>query len=164
LDAQASGEQVVFFAYSWHAPAPSHLPLVPQLGAPLSLQVLRGSAFPAATIVHLPTEPVSAQLRQAPVQPLSQQTPSTHWPDLHSAPAPQGWPFSFSPQVPFRQPVPPLQSLSTLHDPVHAACWQRNGAQSCKPGARQVPRPSQVVAVLSRVPEQLAALHWVPVA
>ena len=81
---QLSAAQLVFLAYSWQAPAPSHLPLVPQLAAPLSWQVLRGSEFPAATIVHLPIDPASAQLRQPPVQALSQQTPSTHCPDLHS--------------------------------------------------------------------------------
>jgi hypothetical protein len=84
LAVQLSGAQLVFFTYSWQAPAPSHLPLVLQLAAPLSWQVLRGSEFPAATIVQVPIEPGSAQLRQPPVQAVSQQTLSTHWPDLHS--------------------------------------------------------------------------------
>jgi hypothetical protein len=31
---QVAAEQVVPFAYFWQPPAPSHLPFVPQLGAP----------------------------------------------------------------------------------------------------------------------------------
>jgi hypothetical protein len=112
-------------------------------------------------LVHLPTDPTSAQLRQAPVQDVSQHTPSTHWADLHSVEAAQDWPFCLGPQVPFTQAMPGLQSVSTLHEPVHWAFEHRKGEQSCRPGARQVPRPSQVAAVLSRLLEQLAALHWV---
>ncbi len=54
LDAQLSLLHTVFFVYSWQAPAPSHLPFVLQLAAPMSLQVVRGSALPADTMVHLP--------------------------------------------------------------------------------------------------------------
>ena len=73
LDAQLSFLQLTPLRYSWQAPAPSHLPFVPQLAAPLSVQDLRVSALPAATMVHLPCEPGRPQLRQEPVQAFSQQ-------------------------------------------------------------------------------------------
>ena len=44
----------------------------------MSWQTPRGSALPAAIDVHLPSADASAQLRQAPVQAVSQQMPSTH--------------------------------------------------------------------------------------
>jgi hypothetical protein len=69
-------------------------------------------------MVHLPSELGSEQLRQAPVQALSQQTPSTHWFDLHSLPFAQGCPFCLSPQLRFTQAKPLSQSASTLHAPV----------------------------------------------
>jgi hypothetical protein len=111
--------------------------------------VARGSAPPAGIIVHFPSDPVSAQLRHPPVHEFSQQTPSTHWPDLHSVPFPHGCPFCFGPQLPFTQLIPTSQSVSLLHVPVHAPETQRNGEQSCSPGGRQVPSPSHVPAVLS---------------
>jgi len=82
------------------------LPVWPQLVAPASLHTARVSAFPVPTIVHLPRDDGSAQLRQAPVQALSQQTPSTHCPDLHSAALPQLWPFCLGPQVWLTQAMP----------------------------------------------------------
>jgi len=111
--------------------------------------VARGSPFPAGTIVHFPSEPCSAQLRQPPAQAFSQQTPSTHWPDLHSLPFPHGCPFCFGPQLPLTQLIPTSQSASLWHFPVQAPEAQRNGEQSCNPGERQVPSPSQVAAVFS---------------
>ncbi len=120
FDAQLSPLQTTFLTYSWQLPAPSHLPFVPQPAAPESLQVVRGSALPTATRVHLPCDPGSPQLRQAPVQALSQQTPSTHWPDLHSLPALQTWPFCLGPQLWLTQLMPVSQSLSALQTLVQA--------------------------------------------
>jgi hypothetical protein len=57
--------------------------------------------------------------------------------------------------------MPTSQSLSTLQVIVHAPAVHRNGEQFVRPGARQVPRPSQVAAVLRRVPEQTGAAHCV---
>ena len=99
LDVQLSDLQTVVLEYSWQAPAPSHLPFVLQLAAPMSLQVIRVSALPADTMVHLPCEPGRPQLRQAPVQELSQQYPSTQLPDLHSVPALHTWPSCLGPQL-----------------------------------------------------------------
>jgi hypothetical protein len=123
LDVQLSGLQTEFFTYSWQAPAPSHLPLAPQPAAPVSLQMGRGSALPTATMVHLPWEPGSPQLRQAPVQAFSQQNPSTHWPEVHSVPALQAWPFCLGPQLWERQLWPVSQSESTLQNVVQAPYW-----------------------------------------
>jgi hypothetical protein len=119
LDAQLSLLQTVFLVYSWQAPAPSHFPLVLQLAAPMSLQVIRRSALPIAIMVHLPCEPGRPQLRQAPVQALSQQTLSTQLPDLHSVPAWQTWPFCLGPQLWPTQLMPVSQSASELQKIVH---------------------------------------------
>ena len=75
---QVSGAQTVVPAgYFRQAPAPSHFPSVEHIAGVKSAQVPRGSAAPLATRVHFPCEvPDSAQLRQAPVHAVLQQTPS----------------------------------------------------------------------------------------
>jgi hypothetical protein len=137
------------------------LPVWPQLDAPASLHTARESAFPLPIIVHLPRDDGSAQLRQAPAQALSQHTPSTHCPDLHSLALPQLCPFCLGPQVRFTQAMPWSHSSSVLQMMVQAAAVQRKGEQFSSPGARHVPRPSQVAAVFRRFPEQTGAMHWV---
>ena len=77
-------------AYRRQAPAPSQRPSVPQAAAPWSTQMRRGSGVPMATGMHRPGAEASAQLRQGPVQALSQQTPSTHCWLAHSVLAVQG--------------------------------------------------------------------------
>jgi hypothetical protein len=131
------------------------LPFFPHPAIPSSLHVARGSALPAETIVHLPSEPTRAQLRQPPVQALSQQTLSTHWPDLHSLACAHGCPFCFGPQLWFTHPIPGAQSLSLAQTVVQAAAVgsHTNGVQSCSPGMRQPPIPSQVAAMFSALPE-----------
>jgi hypothetical protein len=74
--------------------------LVEQELAPRLVQVLRGSGAPAATFRHWPGELGRLQLRQEPVQALSQQTLSTHWLDSQSLAFAQGCPGFFLPQVP----------------------------------------------------------------
>jgi hypothetical protein len=56
----------------------------------------------------------SAQLRQAPAQRLSQQTPSMQLPLLHSPPCWQDWPIGLRPQLPLRQTLPVTQSASEV--------------------------------------------------
>ena len=46
-----------------------------------------------------------------------------------------------------------------MQTPMQAPSRQRKGEQDCSPGARQVPRPSQVRAVFTRSPEQDGAPH-----
>ena len=90
LAAHASGAQVVPIWYFWQPPEPSHLPFVEQAAAVMSWHTPRGSTLPAAIEVHLPGVDGSEQLRQAPVQAVSQQTPSTQWVERHSVPVEQG--------------------------------------------------------------------------
>jgi hypothetical protein len=98
--------------YRWQLPAPSHTPLVPQLVAPWSVQVPRGSVNPAGTDAQRPTEEGRAQLRQAPAQASAQQTESTQKLLAHSEAARQGWPLSLRPQLPAMQAIPAWQSAS----------------------------------------------------
>jgi hypothetical protein len=70
---QVAAWQEVPCWYFSQAPA-WHLPSVPQLAGPLSVQLPAGSG-PEATAVHCPIVPVIAQERQAPVQAVAQQTP-----------------------------------------------------------------------------------------
>jgi hypothetical protein len=150
--------------YFWQPPAPSHLPLVEQAAAVMSWQTVRGSALPAAIDVHLPGAEESEQLRQAPVQAVSQQTPSTQWVERHSVLAPQGAPFGLGPQRPFTHAWPESQSLSARQTLLHAPSAQLYGLQFCTPCGRQVPRPSQVPGVLRRVPVHDGGMHWVSAA
>ena len=76
------------------------------------MQTPRGSVLPAATVKQWPGEVARLQLRHAPVQAFSQQTPSTHCPVAHSLPPAQVNPSGFGPQVPATQAVPVSQSLS----------------------------------------------------
>ena len=87
--------------YFWHERLPSQNPLVPQLSLPRSLQLPLGSVAPGAAAVHLPCIPGTLQLRHAPAHAFSQQTPSMHCPDSHSAaPSAQGCPSFFLPHWP----------------------------------------------------------------
>jgi len=84
-------------AYLRHPPEPLHLPSVPQLAGPLSLQVPLGSAPPPGTLVHVPNDAESAHDRQAPLQAAAQQMPCAQKPDLHSEAAPHEAPVFFLP-------------------------------------------------------------------
>ncbi len=59
--------------YFWQAPAPLHLPSVPQLAAPVSGQRASGVLF--ATGLQVPPLPCRLQATQAVLQAVSQQTP-----------------------------------------------------------------------------------------
>jgi len=79
-----SPAQTVSGGYAWHDPFPSHLPLVAQEPAPMSLHLACGSTRPAPTLLQWPGAFFSPQVWQAPAQALSQQTPSTQKLDWHS--------------------------------------------------------------------------------
>jgi hypothetical protein len=148
--------------YFWHAPEPSHLPFVPQDEAPASLHVARGSAFPAATDVQVPRVFGSEQLRQAPLQSVSQQTPSTQWLLSQAASAVHGLPGMILPHDPFLQTCPISQSASTLQSTLQAPSAQRLGLQVATPGGLHVPRPSQTPGRLRRTgPAHVGAMHCV---
>ena len=85
-----SALQSVPVAYLRHPPDPSHLPSCPHVAGKLAMQTARGSGAPGATGMHRPTAAAWLQLRQAPRHELSQQTPSVHWAEAHSALTAQG--------------------------------------------------------------------------
>jgi hypothetical protein len=98
--------------YFSQAPA-WHLPSVPQLVAPLSVQLPAGSG-PAATAVHWPMVPVIAHERQAPAQAVAQQTPCAQNVDWHSTLFEQNAPIGLRPQELFVQTFPVEHELLSL--------------------------------------------------
>jgi hypothetical protein len=90
----------------------------------------------APTFVHVPFEPASAHETHAPVQAVSQHTPSTQWPKAHwlGAEALHASPFIFfATQVPPGplQYVPEAQSPSLLQVLAHAFAVHKKGAHGC---------------------------------
>ena len=81
-----------------HAEAPVHAWPLASLQAPLpshtSFAGQSGSVVPSVVEVQVPPE-VRLHAWQAPAHALPQQTPSTHWPEAHSAPAAQVVPPCF---------------------------------------------------------------------
>jgi hypothetical protein len=125
----------------------------------------RGSAFPATTEVHVPRVLGSEQLRQAPLQSVSQQTPSTQWLLSHAASPVQGLPMLILPHDPFLQRCPISQSASTLQSTLHAPSRHRFGLQLATPGGLHVPAPSQTPGRLRRTgPAHEGARHCVSAA
>ena len=95
---QLEPKQVVPCTYFWQLPWPSHLPLVPHFGAPLSRQVPWGSETPAATLVQVPSAFGRAHDWQAPEQAVLQQIPCAQNLLAHSAAARQEAPMLLRPQ------------------------------------------------------------------
>jgi len=84
--------QLVPAAYLRHAPAPSHLPSVPQDDPPMSVHCAAGvGAVPAATARHVPV----AHVMQVAAQPVLQQMPPSQYPDEHSIAVVQTAPLGF---------------------------------------------------------------------
>jgi hypothetical protein len=83
---QVSSAHSVPTGHFWQPPLPSHLPLVSQVDSGFASHIWRRSALPAAMGVQRPMVASSAQLRQAPVQGVSQQMPSTQLPCWQSLP------------------------------------------------------------------------------
>src|SRR5206468_12615196 len=94
----AAAWQDVPDTYFWQAPA-WHLPFVPQLIGPWSTHTAAGSMAPVATLLHTPSEPGRAQLRQAPSQAVWQQVPCAQKLLLHWEPVSQVAPSSTRPQA-----------------------------------------------------------------
>jgi hypothetical protein len=74
VDGHAAVLQVVPVGHFWQAPAPSHLPFVPQVDASCATQRPAGSFSPAATFQQTPSMPATHDL-QAVSQAELQQTP-----------------------------------------------------------------------------------------
>jgi hypothetical protein len=144
---QLAAEHTVPFGYFWHPPAPSHLPLVPQLAAPWSVQNVAGACVPGATGEHIPGDPATLQAWH-PAQLLDpQQTPSTHAPLMHWLPVVHARPLAFSAQL-LLVPVPwqvngDTQSVSATQVVLHALVPHTNGVQGVVAGTAQAPAPVQ---------------------
>jgi hypothetical protein len=118
LAGQTGSWQEVPARYFWQAPA-SHFPLVPQLAEPWSTHIPAGSLVPVATLLQTPSEAVSAQLLQAPLQSVWQQTPWAQKLLAHSVPAAQLAPSGFGPQEFIRQTLGPRHCMSVLQTLKH---------------------------------------------
>lgn len=110
-------------AYRRQAPAPLHSPSVLQLALPRFAHWFNGSA-PAATLVHVPTDPASAQDWQVPAHAVAQQTPWAQTFDSHSPAAAHAAPTGFVVQLPPMQVNGATQSLLTAHVVRHAPAPQ----------------------------------------
>jgi hypothetical protein len=113
--------------------------------------------------VHLPRAFGSPQVWQAPVQALSQQTPSTQNPEPHWPLFWQSCPGPNLPQLPSLQAVPGAQSESTVQLWRQLPRAQVDGAQPMATPTMQVPSPSHTLAGTSWPgPSQAESLHRVP--
>jgi hypothetical protein len=72
----------VLAAYFWQPPAPSHLPVLPQVDAVSGGQKAAGAAVPAGASVQVPV-PERLHTWQDGQAAEPQHTPSTHMPDVH---------------------------------------------------------------------------------
>jgi hypothetical protein len=85
---QEAVPQATLVELSWHAPAPSQVPVLPQGG----LAVQRASATPTPMLAHMPELPQAWQSGQLATP---QQKPSVQLPVPHSWAAPQVAPEGF---------------------------------------------------------------------
>jgi len=128
------------------------------------VQIPCGSAAAAGLGLHAPSDEASAQLWQAPWQASAQQTPSTQKLLAHWLAAEQVCPLALGPQLPATQVWPLTQSLSEVHCNTQASFSHLYGLQAWTPCGRQVPRPSQLPAVFSRLPLHAGARQTVSAA
>jgi hypothetical protein len=128
--------------YMRQAPAPLHLPSVPQVCGSVTMQTPCGSETPAGTDLHMPCVPGPLQATQAPLHCPSQQTPSAHQPLKHCAGSVHGAPSG-------RRHFPPRQVSALLHIWPHWPQLALSPEVSVQPseqqvcGAEHAPLPSQ---------------------
>jgi len=104
-------------------------------------------SVPDSHEVQVPTTPRTAQERQAPAQPESQQTPSTHCPEPHSLAAPHATPRGrFSAQKPLRQKAPCAHSLSFPQG------WGQSSSEPLQASGEQLGVPGAPEATGRQVP------------
>jgi hypothetical protein len=142
---QVAAAHDVPWTYFWQAPA-VHLPLVPQLADPWSLQPPAGSGIPVGTSLQRPSEPDSAQERHEPVQAVAQQIPCAQVAERHSVLVEQEAPLGLSPHELAVQTLPVEHSALVAHDAKHFDPLQVYGAQVMASGAAQLPLASQLAA------------------
>jgi len=100
-----------------HPPAPSQVPSVPQVDAPVVGHCdATSGGLPAAIGEQVPTLPVSEHDVQVPVQAVLQQTLLTQNPDAQSVPRPDGHepPIGILPQLMATQVLPIVQSAALV--------------------------------------------------
>lgn len=144
--------------------------VLPQTFPGVAAQVVVSRGIPPAfTGLQVPSFPVSVQLWQAPPQALLQQTPSLlQTPLLQSLVTLQGLPAGRAfPQrlLVLRQVRPPVQSVSLVQVVRHEGlvALQMKGLHREADAAEQLPFPSQLAAVVSVLPLQLACRQPVAV-
>ena len=133
------------WTYFWQEPA-AHLPLVPQLAAPWSLQPPAGSGVPVGTSVQRPSDPATAHERHDPVQAVAQQIPCAQVAERHSALVEQEAPLGLRPQELAVQMFPVEHSAPVAQEAKHFDPLQVYGAQVMASGAVQLPLASQLAA------------------
>jgi hypothetical protein len=138
------GAHVVPAAYSWHAPWPSHAPVLPQLVAPWSLHVPVGSAPFRGTGAQVPADVATAHDMHVPVQAVRQQTPCAQKPLAHSLASPHVAPGDLRPHDPALHTDGARQSASEVHVALHADAPHLYGAHEVAAGVTHAPAPSQL--------------------
>ena len=104
-------------------------------------------SVPGSQAVQVPTEPRTAHEAHLPVQAVSQQTPSTHWPVAHSLAAAQATPRArFTAQLPLRQNAPEGQ----LASPVQG--WGQSSSEPLQVSGEQVGLPCEPEATGRQLP------------
>jgi hypothetical protein len=150
-----------------HAPAPLHVPSVPQVVAAVVAHWVAGvGAVPFATLLQVPTLPVIAHDLHVPVHAWLQQYPWAQNPESHSVAIVQALPVGFSVQVPALQMLGDTQSASAVQVVRHAApaashLYLPHGLVVA---AAHTPAPSHNRADVNVETVQLPATHCVPTA
>ncbi len=160
---QAVVPQAVPSAYTAHLPAPSQLPVVPQLVGAMIGQA--ASTVPAGTGAQVPSLPLTPHDWQLPHAATAQQKPSVQWPLAHAPSLVQAVPPASSVlHVPPWQTDGAVQSASAMQVVLHPAAVQANGRHTVVVAAPQVPAPSQVAAAVKVPAAHEAPLQVVPFA
>jgi hypothetical protein len=154
--------QVVAPEYGRQAPAPSHVPSLPQVVAPSSVHCDSGSA-PLGTSMHSPSLPAIAHDLHVPAHALLQQTPCAQNVDAQSVPAVQGAPGGLGPQLPLTQAAPATQSAAVVQLERHfPSLPQRYCPHESVVVPPQVPSPSHSAACVTVDAVQVWARQMVP--
>jgi len=127
------------------------VPSVPQEDEACAEHSLSGSSDTemAPQTPSLPAPFLAAvQAWQSPVQPVSQQTESTHEPEAHWLAAEHAPPLPTLPEHFPPEQNPEVQSASTEHVVLHAALPHTKGAHALAAPAMQLPEPLHVAAAV----------------